>query len=124
MPRMTTGELAISLNGLKEKHDECEERHDKLIEAQKARVEQMKKGIYDKIENVERECKDNMNDAILQLKSTIKNEIIDPLESYKKAGIKIFICAVGVIFSGLVGFIVWLLNVSNVIGNLEKLLGG
>jgi high-affinity K+ transport system ATPase subunit B len=128
---MNTGEISIEINNIKKNSDRCE-KHQKdennriqdQINKQVSKFETTKKGIYEKIVCMEDETEAKINKAVIDLKGIIKDDLITPFNKAKKTGIKIIISTVAGAFSILIGFIYWLLTVSNVINNLESLIGG
>ena len=83
-----------------------------------------KEGIYNYIDEIKKEFKEDMTKEITELKETMDNDLIKPFKEIKKTGFKFIIAAIGFIFSGMIAFIIWILNVTNAMENIEKLLGG
>ena len=91
---------------------------------QKTHYEATKKGIYNYIDKNIKEIKTDMVKELTELKETMNNDIIKPYKDDRKMVFKIAIAGIGLIFTGMAAFIIWILNVTSAMGNIEKLLGG
>ena len=109
--------LKVEIENIKKNHDKCEIRsaseHDRLqdqVNEQETKQAATKRGIYNKIETIEQEGKDNLNDAIIKLNSKIDKELIKPFKDAKRIFFRSAITGIGSFIGLLICAIIWLLN--------------
>jgi len=124
-------DIETAIKFIQKEHDEFKSRLQDEINVIKIDIRTNEKSLYSYIDENNREIRREMVQEITELMKSITEDIIQPFKEFKKSiedikkrALRYFAMATGIIFSGMIAFIAWLMSVTSAMGNIEKLLGG